>query len=229
MPESSSAKRKSDRVEKKRSAILSIALEIFAREGFRNTDVQVIADLAGVGKGTVYRHFGNKEQLFLATAKFSVARLGEFIVEQLGLESASGPINGPVGVRVRKIALACARYYELHPEAVEIMIQERAEFREQVFPSHLMYRAETRAGFEDFLRRGVATGEIRDVDIKQATDAFADLLFGCAVSGCLEGTRNRIVERVTHAIDIFLNGLLIPAQSSQFDGPGSRLQESVGD
>ena len=46
--------------------ILDAAVLTFAAHGYNQTDVQEIADRVGVGKGTVYRHFGNKEALFLA-------------------------------------------------------------------------------------------------------------------------------------------------------------------
>ena len=46
--------------------ILDAAVRIFAEKGYTQTDVQEIADRVGVGKGTVYRHFGNKEALFEA-------------------------------------------------------------------------------------------------------------------------------------------------------------------
>ena len=51
----------------KRQAILEQAIRTFAELGFRGADVQVIADRAGVGKGTVYRYFHSKEDLFWAT------------------------------------------------------------------------------------------------------------------------------------------------------------------
>lgn len=46
------------------SAILEAAEEHFATNGFHETIVADIADDANVGKGTVYRHFGNKSELF---------------------------------------------------------------------------------------------------------------------------------------------------------------------
>jgi TetR/AcrR family transcriptional repressor of mexJK operon len=39
---------------------------VFLREGYAGTSVDAIADAAGVGKQTVYGHFGDKQQLFLA-------------------------------------------------------------------------------------------------------------------------------------------------------------------
>src|SRR5271156_5605242 len=57
--------------------ILQIAAKIFAREGYRNTDVQEIADQLGIGKATIYRAFGTKEELFFATVDNGMSRLNE--------------------------------------------------------------------------------------------------------------------------------------------------------
>jgi TetR/AcrR family transcriptional regulator, mexJK operon transcriptional repressor len=48
----------------KRRAILAAASEVFAREGYAQAGVDVIAARAGVAKPTVYNHFGDKESLF---------------------------------------------------------------------------------------------------------------------------------------------------------------------
>jgi len=191
----------STRAEAKRQLILGTAHKVFAREGFAETDVQVIADLAKVGKGTIYRHFGNKRELFLATARYSIEQMGAFIREHVN--------EDPSAVNVLKgVALSYARYYELHPEAVEIMIQERACFRDQVFPTHLMYRAETRADFEAFLKDAMRRGELRTLNVGDVTNAFADLLYGSVISGCWEGAKGSLLQRVSRAFEIFLKGLL---------------------
>src|SRR5690349_11004633 len=70
--------------------ILCAALETFAEKGFAAADVQEIADRVGVGKGTVYRQFGNKEELFLATARHA----HEFLVQ--AVEEASAEIDCPL-------------------------------------------------------------------------------------------------------------------------------------
>jgi TetR/AcrR family transcriptional repressor of mexJK operon len=53
----------------KHQAILKAATEVFLREGYARASVDSIADLAGVGKQTVYGHFGDKEHLFLAVVE----------------------------------------------------------------------------------------------------------------------------------------------------------------
>jgi AcrR family transcriptional regulator len=47
----------------KREAIMAAALDLFVERGFYGTAVPEIADKAGVGAGTIYRYFENKEAL----------------------------------------------------------------------------------------------------------------------------------------------------------------------
>jgi len=57
--------------------ILDAAALVFAKHGFRNTDVQYVADALQVGKGTIYRYFPSKEALFLAAVDRGMRRLTE--------------------------------------------------------------------------------------------------------------------------------------------------------
>jgi TetR/AcrR family transcriptional regulator, regulator of autoinduction and epiphytic fitness len=50
----------------KRNAILESATQAFGAHGYESANVDVISDVAGVSKRTVYKQFGNKEGLFLA-------------------------------------------------------------------------------------------------------------------------------------------------------------------
>ncbi|MGG4152409.1 TetR/AcrR family transcriptional regulator [Peribacillus muralis] len=47
----------------KRDSIVSSALELFAERGYDATTIPMIASKAGVGAGTIYRYFENKEVL----------------------------------------------------------------------------------------------------------------------------------------------------------------------
>ncbi len=52
-------------------SILEEAKKEFASKGFYEASVDTIAANAGVGKGTVYRHFGDKDSLFFAVFQHS--------------------------------------------------------------------------------------------------------------------------------------------------------------
>jgi TetR/AcrR family transcriptional regulator, mexJK operon transcriptional repressor len=57
----------------KHAAILRAATEVFLREGYARASVDDIAAAAGVGKQTVYGHFGDKQKLFLAVVEHAHA------------------------------------------------------------------------------------------------------------------------------------------------------------
>ena len=64
---------------RRREEILDAAAKLFARHGYPETDTQVLADLLGVGKGTIYRYFPSKHALFLAAADRVMRRLREVV------------------------------------------------------------------------------------------------------------------------------------------------------
>lgn len=59
----------------KQEEIMRAALSLFAERGFDATTVPQIAERAGVGTGTIYRYFANKEALFNALFQDCVRRL----------------------------------------------------------------------------------------------------------------------------------------------------------
>lgn len=61
--------------EEKRAAIVEAALELFAERGFDGSAVPLVAERAGVGAGTIYRYFANKEALVNAVFQEQKGRL----------------------------------------------------------------------------------------------------------------------------------------------------------
>lgn len=59
------ARKKRD-TSKKRNSIVDAAIQAFQEEGYDNTSMDRIADVAGASKRTVYNHFPSKETLFEA-------------------------------------------------------------------------------------------------------------------------------------------------------------------
>ncbi len=64
-PSASTLKSPRQDAARNRRLLLDAAHTVFARDGF-DSGVETIARAAGVGTGTVYRHFANKEELIVA-------------------------------------------------------------------------------------------------------------------------------------------------------------------
>ena len=53
-----------------REKVLSAAARVFSAKDFYHTKLEEIADVAGLGKGTIYLHFKDKNDLFISTMEY---------------------------------------------------------------------------------------------------------------------------------------------------------------
>ncbi|HTN77615.1 MAG TPA: TetR/AcrR family transcriptional regulator [Pirellulaceae bacterium] len=159
--------------------ILECAVRIFPREGFASTDVQQIADAAGVGKGTIYRHYGNKEQLFLAAARY---------VRQQMLDEAEAHANrGATPLdRLRNGVSAVINYFHRQPEVVEMLIQERANFRDKT-PTFFDDADCRNEYWVALIEQLIAQGIVRDLPVPQIQAALSRFIFGAMFVSYLGG------------------------------------------
>jgi AcrR family transcriptional regulator len=196
----------------KHLAILDQAIRTFAELGFRGTDVQVIADRAGVGKGTVYRYFRNKEDLFWAATYEVMMRLERHLdAAMIGVEGAAP--------KVRASAVAYADFFETNPPYLEMFVQERAEFRGCGPESHLEFHEQMMRKFGTILQQGIENGELRPVDPRTTVLALGCLLHGTVVLGSHLRPAN-VMQITEQAVDIFLRGLRTESTSTDKTGTG---------
>jgi len=202
--------------ERKTEIILEQAIRTFAQLGYRGTDVQVIADRAGVGKGTVYRHFGAKEDLFWAAAFEVFKRLRHALIQ--AEQAASGTV-----AKLRAAALAYGRFFDQNPECLELFVQDRAEFR-GTGPEG--YKQEHEALLRHFLgivERGMDAGQLRPIDPLKCTVALSGLLDGVTMQACLFSHGMPMQEILEHGVDVFLAGMQ-PAIAKPANGGGAPSQ-----
>ncbi|MEK3732086.1 TetR/AcrR family transcriptional regulator [Paenibacillus sp. FSL M8-0334] len=64
-----------------RTKIQTAAMRLFVRQGYGSTNVQHIADQAGISTGLLYRHYNTKEQLFEELVQFAMTGLEELITK----------------------------------------------------------------------------------------------------------------------------------------------------
>jgi AcrR family transcriptional regulator len=99
--------------------ILNASMRVFSKYGYQGTDVEKIANLAGLGKGTVYRYFKSKENLFLSTLEWGLNSLKENIFSSIA----------KVDDYMDKLKLALAthfKFFEKHRDFFRLLVQERA-------------------------------------------------------------------------------------------------------
>ncbi len=185
----------------KREAILTSAVTLFAQHGYAGTEMEWIGQAAGVAKGTLYRYFTSKEELFLAAVDRALERLTEFVFESIVC------LDEPVAIN-RTSFRAIARFCEKHPEVVELMAAERAAFRDRYPARHLLHRDKRRPFFAVIVRRGIEQGSFRDIDPDGVVQTLVYLMQGLIMGSRNEGTADQLVTRAEQAVDLVLQGLL---------------------
>ena len=83
---------RSGRREHTRNLLLDAAEEVFAAKGFEGASLDEIAETAGYTRGAIYKHFAQKEELFLEVNR---RHNEQFLTGFLDLIDTVGPATGP--------------------------------------------------------------------------------------------------------------------------------------
>jgi AcrR family transcriptional regulator len=92
----------------KRKDILRAALELIVEQGFHGAPMDNIAERAGVGTGTIYRYFKNRDELISILYKDTYERLNEFLIEGY-------PFNNSIRERFFHLTRRLILYYKNKP------------------------------------------------------------------------------------------------------------------
>ena len=77
--------------DEKRDRILVAAASLFASRPFHKVLLQDVAVEAGVGKGTLYTYFENKDALYLAVLYANFEKLVDYLKRSMEADEASNP------------------------------------------------------------------------------------------------------------------------------------------
>jgi AcrR family transcriptional regulator len=181
-------------------AILKAAMEVFSDRGFYEADVEEIAALAGVGKGTVFRHFGTKRELFLDTVNWGMEILGERIRE--ATRSVEGARN-----HVRAALRVYFNFFVEHHKFHRVLMREKSNFREEMERRYSRKYIFDILPLETVIREGVANGDFRDIDPHLSAVALLGMSNVLIYRWLLEGMREPLDDMITVAETIFIEGL----------------------
>ncbi len=184
----------------KRDAILTAAMEVFARYGLKKTTVGDIIRAAGVSRATIYKHFADKAEIFDAV-------VGREMSEMLAENRRAMEQETTTRDRLRAVITTHA---ELVRRKVNLLRVTKDRFAEIVPHTQERVREMTvvsTALFEEIIQQGVDDGEIEVDDVKlTAIAAFcaAKGIFMNAVVDVWEADRDVIVDRM---VDMLMDGL----------------------
>lgn len=194
-----------ERTDRRCEELLRAAVGVFARHGFADADVQDVADACKVAKGTVYFYFPSKEKLFLAAVDRTMTRL------TCAIQTAIAPVPDAVA-RVEAAIRAYLAFFRDHPMDAELLILERAEYRDRKTPTYLRHRCANADQWRDVYAGLIAAGRVRDVPVDRILSVVGDLLYGTMFTNHFSGQHKSLDDQARDVLDVLFNGILTPAE-----------------
>ena len=191
--------------------ILEAAMQLFAEHGYSDTDTQLLADKLQVGKGTLYRYFRSKRELFLAAADRVMRLLRQSMDDRLeGIDEPFERLS--IGIR------AYLNFFAEHPEYVELLMQERAQFKDRKKPTYFAHRETNIKPWQALYRSLIEVGRIRNIPVDRITDVIGNLLYGTMFTNYFTHERPSVETQARDILDIVFHGILSESERMKEEG-----------
>lgn len=202
------------RLKDKQEVILNAAFKVFRDNGFTNASMKDIAVKAGLGKGTLYEYFQNKEDLFSQVVK---AKTSQFFTE----------INRRIGdkITLREILDEIIKSTQETIEEAEfffkfMMFGEFSEMNSEVKQNLYEMISSTRGEYvnviREFLEKGSVDGILREFDWDFAANLIPEMIgaycnYKIHIIGGSWSQQQKDLDR-GKMVDFILNGIAVKTE-----------------
>lgn len=196
---------------KRRHEIIRAATRLFAEVGYATCEMDRVAGELSIAKGTLYLYFNGKQELFLACVDQGMQDL------QAALEQVKVDDSEPF----RRIAQSIWRFLEFfdqNPQHIELLIQERAIFRDRPQPTFFVYRDARRSRWRDFYQQLIDAGRIRnDLAIDDLLDSIGNLLYGTMFTNYFVGRSVPLCQQYQAVVEFIFRGILSESERKNLE------------
>jgi AcrR family transcriptional regulator len=184
-----------------RRRILHVAAREFARLGFEQANINTIAELAGIGKGTIYLYFANKRDLFLSMLRV-IAQ------DQLALIRAALAREGSLQERLE-------RFFQAFVELAQVDEDGFNVYMSALYGVNRAFKDEATKLLRDYvavvtllLEQSRARGEVQYIDVTTTALMVIALTESYVLSARVLGsTPAQLSKQATQVASLILRGI----------------------
>lgn len=208
-PKTTSSQSGEERRQKRRQAIVQAATKLFASLGYADCEMEKVASKLRIAKGTLYLYFKGKEELFYACVDAGMVQMQEAVRAESS--QAADPFQ-----RIAFAIRAYLTFFDTHPELVELLIQERANFRSRKRPTYFEYRDANRGPWRDMYQSLVDQGRLRsDLTVERMLDTIGNLLYGTMFTNQFIGRTLTLEEQCEATVQVVFRGIMSDGERSR--------------
>ena len=184
----------------KRDTIITAAQDLFGRFGLRKTTVDEIAKLARVGKGTVYKFFKSKEEVFSKVIEREIELLKLRLLEAISKETQPEKM-------LRTFILTKINQMKEFVNLYHITKKDASEHWPEIVEGEEKITEQDRNMIKKILDEGVKRGVFLIKDTARAAMAIAIAVKGFDIPWVLGGKTYDAERNVDLLLGILFNGI----------------------
>lgn len=205
--------KRSQRRTERSQAIVETAAKLFAEHGYDDCEMDCLASALGIAKGTLYLYFPGKQELFFACVDWGMTLM------QQAIRQASDPVDEPFE-KISRAIRAYLVFFEEHPQYVELLVQERAIFKDRKLATYFEHRNANRGQWRDLYSELIAKGRLRsDFPVERILDTLGNLVYGTMFTNHFVGRTQSLDEQYGTIMECIFRGILSDAERQTWSVP----------
>ncbi|MCM8803855.1 MAG: TetR/AcrR family transcriptional regulator [Candidatus Omnitrophica bacterium] len=185
----------------KKELILKVAEKIISEKGYTETTIDEITKKVGIGKGTFYLYFRDKEDLFFSIIKEGLEKLMEEIKKETEMIE-------DFFERLKKGIEIYLSYHEKNYSLFKILLQEKPFIKRKSFENFWKDFFKKWDNFmKDGFRKEIGKGKIKRINLDDIIYSLIGILHGNIHKWIIDGRRYHLVEKKDIIFEIFVNGI----------------------
>jgi AcrR family transcriptional regulator len=183
--------------------IIDQAANLFAQRRYDQVTLDELTQILGIGKGTLYRYFTNKEQLYAEILDIGHQKLMEILNGVKDREDMN-PLE-----KLYEMSFSMAHFIRLHLDIYKVMAIEEPKERQCSTEKVQQYRKERIQMISDVVQEGRLLNYFRqDIDITLFSQSLMGALWVEAIFplGAVEKD-GRLILRIEEILFMFLKGV----------------------
>jgi len=197
----------SERKERERQArielILKAGARVFAKEGYHDASMDMIAEEAELGKSTLYYYYKSKDELLLAVLADGMQQFFN------KLEEDFNRIEDPME-QIRNIIYRSVEFFEENPDyfTLYLYLNTHPSFRERMYSSlHPVIITKLKLISSSF-QKAADQGRLKDIPVPVMLSIYGSLVMGMGIFSSRRSASISLKEKASWVERIFLEGIL---------------------
>lgn len=150
--------------------IIRVALRHFSTSGYTGTSLAMIAEDVGIKKPSIYNHFKNKEDLFISVSEYVLNEYFQLLKNVIDLDE-----DQSVKSILKNAMIDTSDYLGMEESGkfyMHFLLFPPPDLKAQIHRSFLTFEKKCDEVLSIIFKRGIVSGEIRPLSIRECLDAY---------------------------------------------------------